>query len=345
MISGQQQPRPVVPLDYGRPPRRAWWTYLPLPRAKHVPFLATLVVCGLLYGAAAMRYEYFASWGVFINFFRENAALGIVAVGMTFVILSGGIDLSVGSVLGCTGILIATLTQKGWHPLAAVSVALALGVALGFSMGCLIHFFKLAPFLVTLAGLFLARGIASAISLNSIGLTHQLFRDLSEVHWAIDKGLSVPLAAMVFAGVAVFAGLVALFTPFGRNVYAIGGDEHSAVLMGLPVGRTKIAIYTLSGFCAALAGVVYSISIGSGNATDGVGLELDAIAAVVIGGTLLTGGVGSVAGTVVGVLILAIITSALNFEGSVSSWWARIIIGALLLIFLVLQKLLTRGKA
>ncbi|MGB7156815.1 MAG: galactofuranose ABC transporter, permease protein YjfF [Tepidisphaeraceae bacterium] len=314
-------------------------------RTKNIPLLATLFVCALLYIAAAMRYDYFFSWGVFINFFRENAPLGIVAIGMTFVILSGGIDLSVGSVLGCTGILIATLTKNGWPPIAAVGVALALGVALGFVMGCLIHFFQLAPFLVTLAGLFLARGIASSISLNSIGLTHELFRQLSEVHLSIAKGVSIPLAAMVFVVVAVIAALVAMFTPFGRNVYAIGGDEHSAVLMGLPVGRTKIAIYTLSGFCAALAGVVYSISIGSGNATDGVGLELDAIAAVVIGGTLLTGGVGSVTGTVIGVLILAIITSALNFEGSISSWWARIIIGGLLLIFLVLQKVLTRGKA
>lgn len=314
-------------------------------RAKYVPLLATLFVCALLYLSAVVRYEYFLSWGVFINFFRENAALGIVAVGMTFVILSGGIDLSVGSILGCTGILIATLTQKGWHPLSAVSVALALGVVLGFAMGCLIHFFNLAPFLVTLAGLFLARGIATSISLNSIGLTHDLFRGLSEVQLTIATGVSVPLAALMFAGVALVAALVALYTPFGRNVYAIGGDEQSAVLMGLPVGRTKIAIYTLSGFCAALAGVVYSVSIGSGNATDGVGLELDAIAAVVIGGTLLTGGVGSVAGTVAGVLILAIITSALNFEGNVSSWWARIIIGGLLLVFIVLQKLLTRGKA
>jgi len=332
-------PTPAQPLSYSRPSARTWLS------GKYVPLLATLVVCASLYIAAAIRYEYFFSWGVFINFFRENAALGIVAVGMTFVILSGGIDLSVGSVLGCTGILVATLTQNGWHPLAAVSLALALGMALGFAMGSVIHFFKLAPFLVTLAGLFLARGIATSISLNSIGLTHNLFRALSEVQLTIAKGVSIPLAAMMFVGVALMAALVALFTPFGRNVYAIGGDEHSAVLMGLPVGRTKIAIYTLSGFCAALAGVVYSISIGSGNATDGVGLELDAIAAVVIGGTLLTGGVGSVAGTVVGVLILAIITSALNFEGSVSSWYARIIIGGLLLIFLVLQKLLTRGKA
>ena len=311
-------------------------------RAKNVPLLATVFVCALLYTAAAVRLDHFFSLGVFINFFRNNGPLGIAAIGLTFVILSGGIDLSVGSVMACTGILIATLTQKGMNPWLAMPLALALGAVFGFVMGCLIHFFQLAPFLVTLAGLFLARGVASVISLESIGLSHPTFVELSEVALPITGTISVPLAALVFLGVSLVAAFVALFTPFGRNVYALGGDEHSAVLMGLPVGRTKIAIYTLSGFCSALAGVVNSVSIGSGNATAAVGLELDAIAAVVIGGTLLTGGVGSIWGTVLGVLILAIIQTALIFEGTLSSWWARIIIGALLLVFIALQKLLTR---
>lgn len=332
-------PQPAMPLDDSV--SRAPWRFTLL-RAKHIPLLATLLVCSLLYAAAALRYDYFASAGVFVNFFRENAPLGIAAIGLTFVILSGGIDLSVGSVIACTGILIATLAQRGWDPWAAMPAALALGAAFGLGMGCLIHFFQLAPFLVTLAGLFLARGIASVISLESIGLRHPTFVALSEVTLTITPDVSVPLSAIVFLAVAALAALAALFTPFGRNVYAIGGDEHSAVLMGLPVGRTKIAIYTLSGFCSALAGVVYSLSVGSGNATAAVGLELDAIAAVVIGGTLLTGGVGSIWGTVLGVLILGIIQTALIFEGTLSSWWARIIIGGLLLIFIALQKLLTR---
>lgn len=311
-------------------------------RAKNIPLLATLLVCSLLYTAAALRYDYFLSWTVFINFFRENAPLGIAAVGLTFVILSGGIDLSVGSVIACTGILIGTLAQRGWDPWAAMPMALAIGAGFGFLMGTLIHVFRLEPFLVTLAGLFLARGVAAVISVHSIALNHSTFVSLSGLTLPITSDVSVPLSALVFFVVAIVAVLVALFTPFGRNVYAIGGDEHSAMLMGLPVGRTKIAIYTLSGFCSALAGVVYSVSIGSGNATAAVGLELDAIAAVVIGGTLLTGGVGSIWGTVLGVLILAIIQTALIFEGTLSSWWARIIIGALLLIFIALQKLLTR---
>jgi simple sugar transport system permease protein len=311
-------------------------------RAKNVPLLATLLICALLYTAAALRYDGFASWGVFVNFFRENAHLGIASIGMTFVILSGGIDLSVGSVIAFTGVVLATLTQHHWNPIASIAVALALGTLFGFAMGCLIHFFDLAPFLVTLAGLFFARGVALVISQESMGLSHPLFDWLAFTSLPLAPGYTVPLAALVFFAVAVIAALVATFTPFGRNVYAIGGDEHSAILMGLPVGRTKIAIYTLSGFCSALAGVVFSIYKLSGYANDAVGMELDAIAAVVIGGTLLTGGVGTIAGTVVGVLILAIIGQALIFQGNVSSWWARIIVGALLLIFIVLQKLLTR---
>jgi simple sugar transport system permease protein len=334
------QPQPATPLRYASPRTPLW--RLPLLPGKNIPLLATLVVCSSLYVAAALRYDHFFSWAVFINFFRENAPLGIAAIGLTFVILAGGIDLSVGSVIGCTGIMIATLAQRGWNPWATIALALALGALFGLAMGLLIHVFQLAPFLVTLAGLFLARGVAAVISLESIGLRHSTFQWMSSASVPLLFGMSVPLAATAFFAVAVVAALVAALTPFGRNVYAIGGDEHSAVLMGLPVGRTKIAIYTLSGFCSALAGVVYSTSIGSGNANAAVGLELDAIAAVVIGGTLLTGGVGSVAGTVVGVMILAIIGSALNFEGTLSSWWARIIIGSLLLVFIALQKLLTR---
>jgi len=333
------EPLPALPIDYAPARHRRRF---PLFRARHVPLLATLVVCSLLYTAAAIRYPYFASPGVFVNFFRESGPLGIAAIGLTFVILSGGIDLSVGSVIGCAGILIATLTQNGWNPWAAMGLALFFGAVFGFVMGCLIHYFELAPFLVTLAGLFLARGVASVISLESIGLTHPTFVNLSEVAVPISSTISIPLPAVALVGVSFIAALVAVFTPFGRNVYALGGDEHSAVLMGLPVGRTKIAIYTLSGFCSALAGVVYAVAIGSGNANAAMGLELDAIAAVVIGGTLLTGGVGSIWGTVLGVLILAIIQTALIFEGTLSSWWARIIIGALLLVFIALQKLLTR---
>jgi ribose/xylose/arabinose/galactoside ABC-type transport system permease subunit len=148
---------------------------------------------------------------------------------------------------------------------------------------------------------------------------------------------------MIFIAMAIVAALVLRYTRFGRNVYAIGGNEQSALLMGLPVARIKIIVYIISGFCSALGGLVFNVYMLSGNPTAGMGLELDAIAAVVIGGTLLTGGVGSIAGTVLGLLILAIIQSAINFQGNLSSWWTKIVIGGLLLIFIAMQKLLTRS--
>jgi simple sugar transport system permease protein len=148
------------------------------------------------------------------------------------------------------------------------------------------------------------------------------------------------VTAWIFLLIVALGVYLAKATRFGRNVYAVGGNETSALLMGLPVGRTKIGIYAFSGFCSALAGVVNTFYMQSGNASTGVGLELDAIAAVVIGGTLLSGGVGTVFGTFLGVLILGIIQTILTFEGTLSSWWTRIAIGLLLLVFILLQRMI-----
>jgi simple sugar transport system permease protein len=139
----------------------------------------------------------------------------------------------------------------------------------------------------------------------------------------------------------LIAVIVAHYTKFGRYVYAIGGDEHSAKLMGLPVGRTKVLLYTVSGFCSALAGVVYTFYTQSGNPASCVGLELDAIAAVVIGGTLLSGGAGFMAGTLMGVLILGLIQTLIVFQRNVNSWWTRIVVAVLVLVFILLQKMIS----
>ncbi|RZI94023.1 MAG: sugar ABC transporter permease YjfF, partial [Variovorax sp.] len=152
------------------------------------------------------------------------------------------------------------------------------------------------------------------------------------------EGASLSISAVIAIVVVLAAVFVAHCTPFGRAVYAIGGSEHSALLMGLPVRSTLIGVYTLSGFCSALAGVVFTFYMLSGYGLHAVGLELDAIAAVVIGGTLLTGGVGYVAGTLFGVLMLGIIQTLISFDGSLSSWWTRIVVGALLLVFCLLQR-------
>jgi len=307
---------------------------------RNIPFLATLVVCVVLYAAAAFRYEGFASLRVLINFLGDNSFLGIAALGLTFVILSGGIDLSVGAVIGLVSVFLALALEK-WNLHAAIAIPLALfaGSLFGAAMGALIQHFALPPFLVTLGGMFFARGLAYLLSLESLPITHYLEAISNNLHLPLGA-LDVPATAIILMMVFAAAFVVAHFTRFGRAIYAIGGNEQSATLMGLPVARAKISVYALSGFCSALAGVVYCLYTQSGNPNAGSGLELDAIAAVVIGGTLLSGGVGYVAGTVVGVLIFGIIQTAIVFHGTLSSWWTKIVIGALLLAFILLQKLI-----
>jgi simple sugar transport system permease protein len=314
---------------------------------QNLPLLATVVVCALLYTAAAVSLDGFASPRVFVNFISENAFLGVAAVGLTFVILSGGIDLSVGAVIGCTSIVIATLVKgtgrlPAMHPGLVIAIVLALGVLFGLAQGALIRFFNLPAFLVTLAGLFFCRGLALLINTKSQDITHPFYATLSELAMPIGDRVALSLPGIVFLSVLVIAIYIARSTPFGRNCYALGGSEQSAGLMGLPVGPTKIAVYALSGFCSALAGVVYTIYTTSGNATAAGGLELDAIAAVVVGGTLLSGGSGSLAGTFFGILIFGIIQTAVAFQGTLSSWWTRIAVGLLLLVFILLQKLIHR---
>jgi simple sugar transport system permease protein len=310
---------------------------------QNFPLLATIGVCILLYGLACLSFSGFCTSRVFIGFLGDNAFLGIAAIGLTFVILSGGIDLSVGAVVGCGSILIATLIEHAhWPPLLAIALVLGLGVLLGLAMGCLIQVFALPPFLVTLGGLFFCRGIGLLVSLESIAINHPTYQKLSLLELPLGGDVTVPLPALVFLGLLLVAIYISLWTRFGRNVYAIGGNETSALLMGLPLQSTKIRLYALSGFCSALAGVVYSIYTSSGNALAGTGLELDAVAAVVVGGTLLSGGVGQVAGTLVGVIIFAIIQTAITFQGTLSSWWTRIAVGVLLLSFILIQKLIQR---
>jgi ribose/xylose/arabinose/galactoside ABC-type transport system permease subunit len=306
----------------------------------------TAIVCLLLYSAAAVAFPKFFSASVFLDFFNDNAFLGITALGLTFVILSGGIDLSVGSLVALTSIIIAVLVQKkGYSPILAISLALACGATLGLLMGGIIELFKLPAFLVTLGGMFLARGLAFMVSLESIPLDDPFYLKVGDWRLPLGGGYGLPVAGCVFVLMSLIGAVIAHFTRFGRNVYALGGNEQSAVLMGLPVRSTRILVYVLSGFCSALAGVVYTFYTSSGNPSAATGLELDAIAAVVIGGTLLTGGVGYVAGTVLGVLIFGIIQTAIIFQGTLSSWWTKIVIGFLLLIFLLIQKLIQPRNA
>jgi simple sugar transport system permease protein len=304
--------------------------------------LATAGLFVLIFLLASVRFDGFGSTRNFANLLVNNAHLGVIAVGMTFVILSGGIDLSVGTLLGFTTILLADLVEGGTAPGLAVLLCLGAGGLFGAAQGALVHHYRLPPFLVTLAGMFLAKGMAFVVRLQSLPIDHDGFK--AAARWAVKlpgKG-SLSAAALVFLAVVLAGALVAGLTRFGRNVYAVGGSESSALLMGLPVGWTKVWVYALSGFCAALGGVVYAMGTESGNPAIGLGMELDAIACTVIGGTLLTGGSGSVPGTFFGVLIYGTLNEALRFQGTLDSSWLRIAMGALLLTFIVAQRLLTR---
>ena len=312
--------------------------------SRHLPLLVTAAIFALLFATAAHFYAGFFSARVFISLLSENAFLGIAAVGMTLVIFSGGIDLSVGAVIGFTSIFTATLIER--HQVApglAWALGLAAGAGLGAGMGALIHFFRLPPFLITLAGMFLARGAGFWISTDSIGIGHEWYGRISGYEWVFGA-VAVPASALFLLAVMLAGWVVAHHTRFGRTLLAIGGNEQSALLMGLPIGPAKIGVYTVNGLGAALAGIVATFYTGSGNPSMGIGLELDAIAIVVMGGTLLTGGRGHMLGTLLGVLIFGTIQAAILFDGRLSSWWMRIVVGALLLVFILLQRLFLRRK-
>ena len=311
---------------------------------RNLPLLVTGLIFVALFATASRLYDGFFSSRVFIGLLSDNAFLGIAAVGMTLVIFSGGIDLSVGAVIGFTSIFTATLIEQ--HHVApglAWALALMAGAGLGAGMGALIHFFRLPPFLITLAGMFLARGAGFWISTESVGVGHELYAKISGYELILGA-IVVPANALILIVVMAVGYVVAHQTRFGRNLLAIGANEQSALLMGLPIGPAKIAVYAVNGFCAAMAGIVATFYTGSGNPSMGIGLELDAIAIVVIGGTLLTGGRGHVLGTFLGVLIFGTIQAAILFDGRLSSWWMRIVVGGLLLVFILLQRFFLRRK-
>jgi len=305
--------------------------------------LVTVMLLIVLLAAGGVAYPGFLSLQVLFNLLIDNAFLLVIAVGMSFVILSGGIDLSVGSVLALTTMISAWLLQS-WHlpPLLVIVIALALGAGFGAAMGAMIHYFKLQPFIVTLAGMFLARGLCYLISINSITIDDPLYVAMSQTQLPILGGFISP-GALISVLTLAAAIYVAHCTPFGRAIYAVGGNEQSALMMGLRVGRTKVLIYAFSGFCAALAGVLFSFYMLSGYGLHAQGTELDAIAAVVIGGTLLSGGYGYVAGSLSGVLVLGTIQTLIAFDGTLSSWWTKIVIGGLLFVFFVVQRLMALG--
>ena len=309
-------------------------------KAKYLPLAATVAVFLALFGLGGALYNNFLSVLVLTDILSDNAFLIIAAIGMTFVILSGGIDLSVGSMIGFVGVVIANMDAAGWHPAVSVLLMLAFGLSFGALQGFIIDFCGIQPFIATLAGLFLLRGSCFMINLDSTPIRHPLVTAFSEASLPLPGGGSLSSSAVAML-IALAAGIaLAHFTSFGADVYAIGGDRPSAALMGVPLRRRTVQIYAVGGLYSALAGVIYAFYTSSGYPLAGTGNELSAIAAVVLGGTLLTGGVGMVAGTLFGGMILGLIATLINFNGSLNGAWIMIVSGALLFVFIVMQRAL-----
>ncbi len=315
--------------------------------SQYFQFFVTVILFLVLYGIGMAMYNGFTKPQVFCNLLIDNAALIIVTVGVTFTIITGGggIDISVGSVVALVCMCLAYLLQNTSIPIpVVVAMVLCIGLAVGFVQGYLISVFKMQPFIVTLAGLFFCRGMTAVISRDTITIDNPTYVAIASERISLFGNGFISVGAVVALIVLIIAIIVLKYTKFGRTLFAIGGNENSASLMGLPVTRTKICAYVISGFCAALGGVVYSWIMLSGYTLHAMGMEMDAIASSVIGGTLLTGGVAFMPGTIFGVLIQGIILTFITFQGTLSAWWTKIVVGALLCLFIIMQALITEHK-
>jgi galactofuranose transport system permease protein len=315
-------------------------------KENHIFIVATTVLILLLYGYGSFSFTGFSSTQVILNLFIDNAYLIIVATGLAFVIITGGIDLSVGALVAFVSMVSASLLEQGMNAYIVILMTLLIGIIFGAFQGYMIDRFDLHPWIVTLAGMFLARGASFLISTDSIVITNETYSSISRAKVYILGNSYVSIGAIVAIMVVIIAIYMAKFSKFGRNVYAIGGNVKSAKLMGLPVKRTIILVYTLSGFCAALGGLVFTFYMLSGYGLHLLGMEMDAIAACVIGGILLTGGFGYLIGPLLGVLSMGIIQTLIMFQGTLSSWWTKIAVGFLLFLFILLQRLIVmrRGR-
>lgn len=315
--------------------------------SRYFQFFVTVILFIVLYGIGIAMYNGFSRPQVFWNLLIDNASLIIVTVGVTFTIITGGggIDISVGAVVALVCMCLAYLLQNTELAIPVViCLVLLIGIVIGFVQGYLISVFKMQPFIVTLAGMFFCRGMTAVISRDTINIDNPSYVAIASERINMFGTGFISVGALVALIVLIIAIIVLKYTKFGRTIFAIGGNENSASLMGLPVTKTKILAYVISGFCAALGGVVYSWSMLSGYTLHAMGMEMDAIASSVIGGTLLTGGVAFMPGTIFGVLIQGIILTFITFQGTLSAWWTKIVVGALLCIFIIMQALITEHK-
>lgn len=293
----------------------------------------------------------FAKPQMFFNLFVSNAGLLVIALGQTIVMITGGIDISVGSVTALVCMVSAYgMENMGMSAYMAIAVALLIGLAYGVIQGFLVSYLEIQPFIVTLAGMFFGRGMTAVISTEMISIKNELF--LTWANFKINlpigsyskRGKFIPAyiypTVVIAVLVLIIVILIMKYSKFGRSVYAIGGNSQSALMMGLNVKKTKFKAYILDGFLAGLGGFLFCLNSCAGFVEQAKGLEMDAISSAVIGGTLLSGGVGLPFGTLFGVLIKGTIQSLITTQGTLSSWWVRIVLSALLCFFIVLQAVL-----
>ena len=317
-----------------------------MPKLKNAAFSINLraigayVALALLFSLAWTRYPHFRTAENLTNVVRQGSMLGVMAVGMTFVIIAGGIDLSVGSILAVSGI--AAASASSMHPAIPVALAILTGAAMGLINGLVVSKMKIVPFIATLAMMLAGRGASFLLTNTKPVVVDRAMTSFLKIGRGFFMG--VPIPTIIFIGVVAAAIVVLRHSPFGRQVFAVGGSEEASRMMGLKVDTIKTLVFVLSGALSGLASVILTARLGAAQTTAGSGWEMEAIAAVAIGGTLTTGGVGSLEGTFAGVMIVGLVSNMINLQGNVTTHWQSVITGALLLIVIVVQSVTSRKK-
>ena len=323
--------------------------------------IITIVLFVVMYGAGCIIYadKGFTHLQTFLNVLINNAGLICVACGVTCVMLTGGIDISVGSLVAMDCMFLAVgMEHWGMKSPVLMLLVLLIGIVFGAVQGFCIAYLDIQPFIVTMAGLFFARGMTAVICTDQVSIvTDTLFVKLSSTKLNIPFGigayenkkgvLQIPYiraSVVVALIIIVLIFLMLKYTKFGRSIYAVGGNSQSATLMGLDVRKTKMKTYVLSSFLTSIGGICYCLNTMCGTTTQATGLEMDAISSAVIGGTLLTGGVGNIIGTLFGVLINGTISTLVKSNGKLVSSWANIVTAILLCFFIILQAILANIK-
>lgn len=317
----------------------------------------TIVVFLLMYiGAVVFLGEGFLKPQTFLNILNSNAALIITACGMSIVMITGGIDISVGGVVALVSMSCAVyLDYKDGNIFMSILLALGIGLAFGLVQGFLVAYLDIQPFIVSLAGMFFARGMTTIVHTNPFNVENEAFVALKGTRITVPglgsvNRLGKYVDAYVSIGVIVALLIVVIlfcvlrWTKLGRNFYAVGGNRQSALMLGINVKRTRFIAHVLCGLLAGIGGYVYFLYVGSGAPSHASGMEMNAIASSIIGGTMLTGGVGNIAGTFFGVLSLSTIQNIVSSAGLDQAWWTGITIAAMLCVFLVIQSVVMARK-